>query len=65
MGLDAVGKTTLLYRLKLGGSVPIPTIPTIGAHIETITHLGGPTLYLWDIGGKHSPVGASATNSST
>ena len=53
VGLDAVGKTTLLYRLKFGEV--ITSIPTIGANVETITHPGAPTLTLWDIGGRYSP----------
>jgi ADP-ribosylation factor protein 1 len=36
VGLDAAGKTTILYKLKLGEIVT--TIPTIGMHI-TITLL--------------------------
>ncbi|RWV89888.1 hypothetical protein GW17_00047942 [Ensete ventricosum] len=31
VGLDAAGKTTILYKLKLGEIVT--TIPTIGQHI--------------------------------
>ena len=33
-GLDAAGKTTILYKLKLGEVVT--TIPTIGFNVETI-----------------------------
>ncbi|QDS69565.1 hypothetical protein FKW77_008040 [Venturia effusa] len=36
LGNDASGKTTLLYRLKLGETVP--TIPTIGFNIETFKY---------------------------
>lgn len=32
VGLDAAGKTTILYKLKLGEIVT--TIPTIGIHID-------------------------------
>jgi len=32
VGLDAAGKTTILYKLKLGEIVT--TIPTIGKHIS-------------------------------
>lgn len=35
VGLDAAGKTTILYKLKLGEVVT--TIPTIGIHFESIT----------------------------
>ena len=38
VGLDAAGKTTILYKLKLGEIVT--TIPTIGMHL-TITPLDG------------------------
>ena len=34
MGLDAAGKTTILYKLKLGEIVT--TIPTIGFNVETV-----------------------------
>ena len=33
VGLDAAGKTTILYKLKLGEIVT--TIPTIGKHLTT------------------------------
>ena len=36
LGLDASGKTSILYALKLGEL--LPTIPTIGFNVETITH---------------------------
>ncbi len=34
LGLDATGKTSILYRLKLGEY--ISTIPTIGFNVESI-----------------------------
>jgi hypothetical protein len=34
LGLDSTGKTTVLYKLKLGEHVR--TIPTIGFNVETI-----------------------------
>jgi GTPase SAR1 family protein len=34
-GLDAAGKTTLLYKVKLDEDVT--TIPTIGFNVETVT----------------------------
>jgi len=37
VGLDAAGKTTILYKLKLGEVVT--TIPTIGFNVETVRHL--------------------------
>ena len=36
VGLDAAGKTTILYKLKLGQSVN--TIPTVGFNVETVTY---------------------------
>ena len=49
VGLDAAGKTTVLYRLKLGEVVT--TIPTIGFNVETIEykHI---TFTVWDVGGR-------------
>ena len=36
LGLDATGKTTILYKLKLDQSVN--TIPTVGFNVETVTY---------------------------
>ena len=36
LGLDAAGKTTILYKLKLDETVS--TIPTIGFNVETVKH---------------------------
>ena len=36
VGLDAAGKTTILYRMKLGDVVS--TIPTIGFNVETLEY---------------------------
>ncbi|XP_006892521.1 PREDICTED: ADP-ribosylation factor 3-like isoform X2 [Elephantulus edwardii] len=36
VGLDAAGKTTILYKLKLGEI--ITTIPTIGFNVETVEY---------------------------
>eukprot|EP00041_Stephanoeca_diplocostata_P037435 m.1417559 g.1417559 ORF g.1417559 m.1417559 type:complete len:188 (+) comp25034_c0_seq21:78-641(+) len=49
VGLDAAGKTTILYRLKLGEVVT--TIPTIGFNVETVQYKRS-TLTVWDVGGK-------------
>jgi len=46
-GLDAAGKTTILYQLKLGS--PVTTIPTIGFNVESLD-LRCCTLTLWDLG---------------
>ena len=49
IGLDAAGKTTLLYRMKMGETVH--TIPTIGFNVETI-QMGCLQCNVWDIGGQ-------------
>ncbi|XP_064610840.1 uncharacterized protein LOC135475036 [Liolophura sinensis] len=48
-GLDCAGKTTVLYRLKLGEVVT--TIPTIGFNVETLTYKNV-SLIAWDLGGR-------------
>ena len=48
-GLDASGKTTILYVSKLGEIVT--TIPTIGFNVETL-HYGNMTITVWDVGGR-------------
>ncbi|KAI3369290.1 hypothetical protein L3Q82_007537 [Scortum barcoo] len=47
-GLDAAGKTTLLYRLKLAEVVT--TIPTIGFNVETVEYKNI-SFTVWDVGG--------------
>uniref|UniRef100_A0A7S0ZU79 ADP-ribosylation factor n=1 Tax=Noctiluca scintillans TaxID=2966 RepID=A0A7S0ZU79_NOCSC len=49
VGLDAAGKTTILYRMKLDTTVT--TIPTIGFNVERVEH-GNLELTVWDIGGQ-------------
>lgn len=49
LGLDASGKTTLLYRLKTNETNA--TIPTIGFNVETINY-GNLTFTCFDIGGQ-------------
>ena len=49
LGLDASGKTTILYRMKLGEVVT--TIPTIGFNVETV-QLGRKEAVMWDVGGQ-------------
>ncbi|KAH3746196.1 ADPribosylation factor subfamily protein [Pelomyxa schiedti] len=49
VGLDAAGKTTILYKLKLGEIVT--TIPTIGFNVETVTYKNV-NLTVWDTGGE-------------
>merc|ERR1719229_1168052 len=49
VGLDAAGKTTVLYKLKLGGVVT--TIPTIGFNVETVDYKNI-SFTVWDVGGQ-------------
>jgi len=49
LGLDAAGKTTILYKLKLGQSVN--TIPTVGFNVETVTYKNV-KFNVWDVGGQ-------------
>ncbi|KAG0342695.1 Arf GTPase arf1 [Podila horticola] len=49
LGLDDAGKTTLLYKLKLGDVVT--TIPTIGFNVETVTYKNI-SFTMWDINGR-------------
>uniref|UniRef100_A0A0N4ZCC6 ADP-ribosylation factor 6 n=1 Tax=Parastrongyloides trichosuri TaxID=131310 RepID=A0A0N4ZCC6_PARTI len=49
LGLDAAGKTTILYKLKLGQSVT--TIPTVGFNVETVTYRNI-KFSVWDVGGQ-------------
>ncbi|KAF1813079.1 putative ADP-ribosylation factor [Eremomyces bilateralis CBS 781.70] len=51
LGLDNAGKTTLLYRLKIGEVVS--TIPTIGFNVESVTY-GKLNFNVWDLGGQTS-----------
>ena len=64
LGLDSAGKTTILYKLKLGDTVS--TIPTIGFNVDSVTYKKI-TFNVWDVGGqdkirplwKHYYVGAN------
>ncbi|KLO18054.1 ARF/SAR superfamily [Schizopora paradoxa] len=49
VGLDAAGKTTILYKLKLGEIVT--TIPTIGFNVETV-EFQNISFTVWDVGGQ-------------
>lgn len=49
VGLDAAGKTTILYKLKLGEVVT--TIPTIGFNVETVEYKNV-SFTVWDVGGQ-------------
>merc|ERR1712100_29600 len=60
VGLDAAGKTTILYKLKLGEVVT--TIPTIGFNVETVEYKNI-SFTVWDVGGqdKIRPLCATTT----
>ena len=49
VGLDAAGKTTILYKLKLGEVVT--PIPTIGFNVEEVRYKNI-SFHVWDIGGQ-------------
>ena len=48
LGLDAAGKTTILYKLKLGEVVS--SVPTIGFNVETLEYKKI-KFTVWDVGG--------------
>ena len=50
LGLDAAGKTTILYKLKLNETVT--SVPTIGFNVETVSPTKNITFTVWDIGGQ-------------
>ncbi|GKT36450.1 Small GTPase superfamily, ARF/SAR type like protein [Aduncisulcus paluster] len=50
VGLDASGKTTALYKLKLGEATA--TQPTIGFNLETVEYKNL-SFNVYDIGGQH------------
>lgn len=50
LGLDAAGKTTVMYKLKLGETVT--TIPTVGFNVEGIETRNGVSMTMWDVGGQ-------------
>lgn len=49
LGLDNAGKTTVLYKLKLGEVVT--TIPTIGFNVESVVY-NNISFTVWDVGGQ-------------
>merc|ERR1711991_539257 len=49
VGLDAAGKTTVLYKIKLNDVVT--TIPTIGFNVERVEYKNL-RMTIWDIGGQ-------------
>ena len=50
LGIDAVGKTSLLYKLKLKEMVQ--TLPTIGFNVEKIKYKDR-NIWMWDVGGGY------------
>ncbi len=50
LGLDAAGKTTVLYKIKLNETVS--TIPTIGFNVEEVRLGKGICFTVWDVGGQ-------------
>ena len=49
LGLDAAGKTTILFKLKLGEVVT--TMPTIGFNVECVEYKNI-NFTVWDVGGQ-------------
>eukprot|EP00933_Yihiella_yeosuensis_P038249 TRINITY_DN3219_c0_g2_i2.p1 TRINITY_DN3219_c0_g2~~TRINITY_DN3219_c0_g2_i2.p1 ORF type:complete len:185 (+),score=47.76 TRINITY_DN3219_c0_g2_i2:95-649(+) len=49
LGLDAAGKTTILYKLKLGQV--LATVPTVGFNVETVEYKNI-RFDVWDVGGQ-------------
>ncbi|KAL8176096.1 UNVERIFIED_CONTAM: hypothetical protein K2H54_021544 [Gekko kuhli] len=56
LGLDAAGKTALLYRLKRN-ETPV-TFPTVGFNVETLQPIDNVTFTMWDVNShpKHRPL---------
>jgi ADP-ribosylation factor-like protein 5B len=51
VGLDAAGKTTILYKLNIGETVE--TYPTIGSNVEDWTYRNI-KFQVWDLGGQQA-----------
>lgn len=49
IGLDAAGKSSILYKLKFGETVS--SLPTIGFNVETVD-FKNMKFTIWDIGGQ-------------
>eukprot|EP00760_Papus_ankaliazontas_P020137 PhM_4_TR18191/c0_g1_i1/m.30055/K07937/ARF1; ADP-ribosylation factor 1 len=49
VGLDAAGKTTILFKLKLNETQS--TVPTIGFNVETVEYKNI-KFHVWDVGGQ-------------
>ncbi|XP_069829944.1 ADP-ribosylation factor-like protein 14 [Dendropsophus ebraccatus] len=50
LGLDAAGKSTVLYKFKF--KEPFSTIPTVGFNVEMIQTEKHLQLTIWDVGGQ-------------
>ena len=48
--LPILGKTTILYQLKLNEQVT--TIPTFGFNVQKVSSCKGLTFTVWDVGGQ-------------
>ena len=51
VGLDAGGKTTILYRLKLGETIPV--LPKLAFGVETVEYKNF-NFTVWDLNGQHN-----------
>ncbi|KAL6075641.1 GTP binding [Balamuthia mandrillaris] len=57
VGLDAAGKTTILYKLKYGveqmfrNDIVVTTTPTVGFNVEILTY-NNVKFTVWDLGGQ-------------
>jgi small GTP-binding protein len=49
LGLDAAGKTTILYKLHIGEV--LSTVPTIGFNVEKVEYKNV-MFTVWDVGGQ-------------
>ena len=49
VGLDGVGKTTIMYKIKMNETVK--TIPTVGFNVETMEYKRL-KITMWDVGGQ-------------
>jgi ADP-ribosylation factor protein 1 len=49
LGLDAAGKTTILYRLHMGEV--LSTVPTVGFNVEKVQYKNV-VFTVWDVGGQ-------------
>jgi Arf/Sar family protein len=49
LGLDAAGKTTILYKLHIGEV--LSTVPTIGFNVEKVQYKNV-IFTVWDVGGQ-------------